>query len=506
MRNGHEEARVLLTVGQLVEPLTGRHWDAPAVTREVSARAARYRRRGLRPGDRVLLHFGNRLEFFAELLAIWRSGAAAVPVDGTLTRVELERLVETVAPRFSVVDDATGETIARALPPGATVLAATEALSPPDLHADLPDDEARPASDALVLFTSGSSGVPKGVVHTHASLAARWSGLRQELGLAAHARTLCLLPTHFGHGLICNSLFPWLAGQELFITPPFRPDLLLRLGAIIDEHRISFLSSVPAMWRLALRVARPPRGGTLQRVHCGSAPLPATLWESVRGWAGTPEVFNTYGLTETGSWVAGTSGGPFTPADGLIGPPWGAILRVQRADAAPCAAGEVGEVWIESPALMRGYLGQDELTRQAIRNGRFATGDLGLLDEHGWLHLRGRERDEINKGGLKISPAEVDAAAEGCRRVADVCAFAVDDPLYGQNVGLAVALTEPDDAAVRELYGWIRERLADGKLPARWWLVDAIPRSERGKVSREAVREACAGRPPLDLTRILQGR
>lgn len=508
MRNGHEEARVLLTVGQLSEPLTGRHWDAPAVTREVSARAARYRRGGLRPGDRVFLHFGNRLEFFAELLAIWRLGGVAVPVDSTLTRVELERLAETVAPRFSVVDDATDGALGRALPPGVAVVDATESLPPADLPpAELPEDGARPSSDALVLFTSGSSGVPKGVVHTHGSLAARWTALRRELGLAAYARTLCLLPTHFGHGLICNSLFPWLAGQDLFITPPFRPDLLLRLGAIIDEHRISFLSSVPAMWRLALRVARPPRGGTLRRVHCGSAPLPATLWESVRGWAGTPEVFNTYGLTETGSWVAGTSGGEFTPADGLIGPPWGAILHVQHADdATPCAAGEIGQVWIESPALMRGYLGQDELTRQAIQAGRFATGDLGLLDERGWLHLRGRERDEINKGGLKISPAEVDAAAEGCRRVADVCAFAVDDPLYGQNVGLAVALTEPDDAAVREVYGWIRERLAEGKLPARWWLVDAIPRSERGKVSREAVRETCAGRPPLDLTRILQGR
>jgi acyl-CoA synthetase (AMP-forming)/AMP-acid ligase II len=501
MQNGHEEARVLLTVGQLVEPLTGRHWDAPAVTREVSARTARYQRRGLRPGDRVLLHFGNRLDFFAELLAVWRSGGVAVPLDSTLTRVELERLAETVAPRFAVVDDATDGSIARALPSGAAVVDATEALPP----ADLPADQARPARDALVLFTSGSSGVPKGVVHTHASLAARWSALREELGLSAYARALCLLPTHFGHGLICNSLFPWLAGQDLFITPAFRPDLLLRLGAIIDEHRISFLSSVPAMWRLALRVARPPRGGTLRRVHCGSAPLPATLWESVRAWAGTPEVFNTYGLTETGSWVAGTSGGPFTPADGLIGPPWGAVLHVQRADAAPCATGEVGEVWLESPALMRGYLGQDELTRRAIRNGRFATGDLGLLDERGRLHLRGRERDEINKGGLKISPAEVDAAAEGCPRVTDVCAFAVDDPLYGQNVGLAVALLEPDDAGVRELHGWIRERLAEGKLPARWWLVDAIPRSERGKVSREAVREACAARPPLDLTRILQG-
>ena len=100
----------------------------------------------------------------------------------------------------------------------------------------------------------------------------------------------------------------------------------------------------------------------------------------------------------------------------------------------------------------------------------------------------------------------MDASAEGCPRVGDVCAVAVDDPLYCPNVGLAIALTDTADAAVREAYGWIRERLAEGKLPARWWRVDAIPRSERGKVSREAVREACEGRPPLDLTRILQGR
>ena len=173
---------------------------------------------------------------------------------------------------------------------------------------------------------------------------------------------------------------------------------------------------------------------------------------------------------------------------------------------APCAPGETGHVWLETPALMRGYLGRDDLTRRVVVKGRFATGDLGLLDKRGWLHLRGRERDEINKGGMKISPAEVDAAAEGCARVAEVCAFAVDDPLYGQNVGLAVALTAGGEGAVRELYRWMGERLAEAKLPARWWLVDALPRSERGKVSREAVREACAGRPPLDLARILQER
>jgi long-chain acyl-CoA synthetase len=107
---------------------------------------------------------------------------------------------------------------------------------------------------------------------------------------------------------------------------------------------------------------------------------------------------------------------------------------------------------------------------------------------------------------MKIAPAEIDAAAEGCPGVAEVCAFAVDDPLYGQNVGLAVTVAREGDEAVGDLYRWMRERLVETKLPARWWRVDAMPRSDRGKVSRDAVREACAGRPPLDLTRILQGR
>ena len=479
------------------------------MTRAVAARSARWTRRGLRPGDRVFLHSGNRLEFFAELLALWRLGACAVPLDPRLTRVELERLVEAASPRFSVVDDSVE--VASALPASVAVVGADEA----DGTGDLPPDLAEPGADALILFTSGSSGRPKGVVHTHASLRARWAALRHHLGLAAYGRTLCLLPTHFGHGLICNSLFPWLAGQDLFITPPFRPALLARLGALIDEHHIPFLSSVPAVWRLALKVAKPPRRAPLERVHCGSAPLPATLWDGIRGWSGTKEVFNTYGLTETGSWVAGTSGGPFTPADGLIGAPWGATIRVRRAaDAdglaalggAECAPGETGHVWLETPALMRGYLGRDDLTRRVLVDGHFATGDLGTLDERGWLHLRGRERDEINKGGMKIAPAEVDAAAEGCPGVAEVCAFAVDDPLYGQNVGLAVTMGQEGDEAVGDLYRWMRERLAETKLPARWWRVDAMPRSDRGKVSRDAVREACTARPPLDLARILQGR
>ena len=348
-------------------------------------------------------------------------------------------------------------------------------------------------------------------MHTHRSLRARWIALQQSLGTEAYRRTLCLLPTHFGHGLICNCLFPWLSGQDLFILPPFTPDAVMRLGAIIDEHRITFMSSVPAVWRLALKTARPPQAGTLKRVFCGSAPLSGHLWREVQRWTGTRDVCNAYGITETGSWVAGTTIPDMEPDDGLIGVPWGAEVAITREGSpdlppglgARCEPGESGFVWLNTAALMKGYLDRDDLTGQVVRNGWFLTGDLGFVDTRGYLYLRGRVRDEINKGGMKVYPADIEAVAEQFAPVTDLCCFAVDDAHYGQNVGLALVLADASDETVRALHGRLRSRLAEHQMPVRWFVVSAIPRTSRGKVNRDNVAEACRAVTPLDLRRIL---
>lgn len=267
-----------LQIGNLTEPVSGRRWDRSAIAREVACRIARFQTHGLVRGDRVFLPFGNRLEFFAELLAIWRLGACAVPIDARLTPFEVANLVAAALPRLAVVDDATDPGVLVAL-----AAAGVRAINTVDTGTDEASAGlSRLDDDALILFTSGSAGAPKGVVHTHRSLRARWVSLRDQLGIAPFARTLCMLPTHFGHGLICNCLFPWLSGQDLFITPPFRPEIIMRLGNLLDEHRITFMSSVPSVWRLALKLARPPKAGTLQRVHVGSAPLSAHVWEDIR--------------------------------------------------------------------------------------------------------------------------------------------------------------------------------------------------------------------------------
>ncbi len=502
-----------LTLGPLTEPLSGKHWDRATVIEQWRRRLTFYARNNLAPGDRVFLHCGNTPEFFVDLLALWTLGACAVPIDARLTPFEVETLAAAAAPRFSLwlatPDPGFGPALAGL---GVEILDVREA------ETETPYDGAPPGSllgldtDALILFTSGTTGAPKGVVHTHRSLRARWAALRQSLGVAAFRRTLCLLPTHFGHGLICNALFPWLSGQHLFILPPFKPDLILQLGALLDEHQITFMSSVPTVWRLALKTAKPPQSSTLQRVFCGSAPLSAHLWEDIRRWTGTDAVWNAYGITETGSWLAGTSVGDFTPQDGLVGEAWGGLVRVLRTSETrtqlgvedSCPPGDNGHIWVNTPALMRGYLDRDDLTKEVVSAGWFLTGDVGFIDDRGWLYLRGREREEINKGGMKIYPGDVDAVVERFDETVDVCTFALDDVLLGEEVGIAVVLRSRKEQTMRALHQWMAQRLARHQMPKRWYVVEEIPRTSRGKVNRAAVAARCASLEAVDLRGLLR--
>ncbi|HKU85061.1 MAG TPA: class I adenylate-forming enzyme family protein [Casimicrobiaceae bacterium] len=489
--------------------MSGRSVSGREIVELSTRRSACYADLGLRRFDRVFLHHGNSIEFFADLLAVWHLGACAIPIDPRLTPFEVETLAAAAKPRLSIRCDITEAPATSATLPGARVLSTGEAgerarrfsvTMAPACGASLDDD-------ALILFTSGTTGEPKGVVHTHRSLRSRWSSLDASLGLDAFSRTLCVLPTHFGHGLICNCLFPWLSGRDLYVAPPFTLPILSRLGAMVDEFEITFMSSVPTVWRLALKVAAPPRTATLERVCCGSAPLSAALWNSVRAWTGASDVLNAYGITETGSWLAGTTPPNVTPEDGLVGVAWGGELKILEsgstrtspAAAKACAHRQSGHVWIKTPALMRGYLDRDDLTQRAVRDGWFSTGDIGYMDERGALYLEGREREEINKGGTKIHPGDVDNVVERFDGVLDVCTFGCDDVLHGQNVAIAVVLNACDDETLCRLRAWTQRHLAAHQFPQRWYVVPSLPRSARGKVSRDAVARLCAPLEPVDL-------
>ena len=503
-----------LKPGRLIELPSGSFLNENEILQKIDQRCAYFTACGIKHQDRVFFHMSNCAEFFLDLLAIWEIGGCVIPIDTRLTEYEIGNLVNAAKPKFSIFADAPVDTFASQLEnAGIHVLSLHNLDKGKQVAGMIRKSQKSNFSmddDALILFTSGTTGDPKGVVHTHRSLRAQWIGLYRSLGIRSFCRSLCLLPTHFGHGLICNSLFPWMFGQDLYIAPPFDATLLMRLGRLLDENKITFMSSVPSMWRIALKTSQPPGSGSVQRVFCGSAPLSADLWRNIKEWTGADEVVNAYGITETGSWLAGTTVEDYTPENGLIGIPWGGVIKVARTKTTDrslnvedeCEAEESGYVWVQTPALMKGYFKRQDLTARVVRDGWFLTGDIGLKDNRGFLYLKGREREEINKGGMKIYPGDIDNIAERFSATQDVCTFGYDDPLLGQNIGIALVLKQKDEQDLAKLYRFMAEHLAKHQMPQKWFLVSEIPRTSRGKINREKVALACADIAPTDFQRL----
>jgi acyl-CoA synthetase (AMP-forming)/AMP-acid ligase II len=449
----------------------GVRWDAATLATEVARRAERLSKLRLGRGQIVAITHGGSAPFFADLLATWATGAAAACLDSALTAPELETVLSFLKPAALLASD-TAAPIERLNDP-----------EPAQASASRPDDP------ALILFTSGTTGAPKGVVLSFQALSARMAHNRSAIGEKPLARTLVTLPTHFGHGLIGNALTPLLAGGDIVLHPPGLA-LAQNLGRIIDDHRISFMSSVPAFWRMALKFSAAPRLDSLLRIHVGSAPLSGRPWSEIASWS-RAEVVNCYGMTETANWIAGASSATAI-ADGLVGRMWGGVAAVADDQGVVRPAGE-GEIVVQPPSLMSGYLYRPDLTAAAIRDGWFRTGDYGTVDECGEIRLTGRIKDEINRAGFKVQPGEIDTLLEGHPAIVEACTFAIADPVSGEAVAAAVKLAAGARETPETLRAWCSTRLRREAIPERWFFVAEIPRTERGKVSRDAIRRALVG-------------
>lgn len=469
--------------GSIEDVALGLRWTPRALAAEVARRAAVLAARGIAPGSIIVIAHSGTARFFADLFATWALGCAAAIVDPALTAREVETLVQFVDPSAVLIDEA--PMTARINAPIFRLAAEAASSDPAILE---PSDD--PERAALILFTSGTTGSPKGVVLSFRALASRVALNRAAIGDAVRARTLVALPTSFGHGLIGNALTPLTSGADI-VLHPMGLELASQLGRIIDRFRIGFLSSVPALWRMALKLSDPPAAATLARVHVGSAPLSAELWTRIAAWSGA-EVVNCYGITELANWVAGASSRVDGICDGLVGRPWGGRVAVKDHSGGIRNTGE-GELLVQSPSLMSGYLRRPDLTQAAMMKDWFCTGDIGRVDERGLVALTGRIKEEINRAGLKVQPAEIDAVIESHPAVAEACVFAIPDAASGEIVGAAVCLDSRETTTVEALRNWCAARLRREAIPERWFVVDKLARNERGKISRDAVRQSLLG-------------
>lgn len=437
--------------------------------------------------DHVIIAHGGTADFFGDLFGVWQAGACAVCIAPDLTANELGVICDFVSPAAILMGRSGGPDLS-----GVTTPVFQSAVDRPvgqgDATSPVTNALDRPA---VMLFTSGTTGQPKGVVHSFRSLLSRVALNRAFIGTDTLRRSLCVLPTHFGHGLIGNCLTPLLGGDDLYLYPDTSLRGIQGIGAAVAQNDISFMSSVPAFWRMALRVLPPLEKETLKRVHIGSSPLSADLWQGVIDWCGTDEVANLYGITETANWAAGAIASQYAPEDGLIGRMLGGTAAVLDESGDIRGHGQ-GEIMLQTPSLMSGYHGRPDLSAEVLRDGWYLTGDIGEIAADGTMRLTGRQKAMINKAGMKVHPEEVDLLLEQNPHVAEACCFAVPDPVQGETVGAAVVFADADsEISAKDLRGWCQSRIKPQAVPDKWFFVSSIPKTDRGKINRDAVRDHC---------------
>ncbi len=467
---------------RIIDVRSGRVLDYAAFYRAVSARAAVLREAVLK-GDTVAMCHRDGMVLLVDLFAAWQTGAVALVLSPSLTAFERSRVAAWAKPACWIGQPDSPEGIPR-IPPELEDRGDTRAGFSPSAQPFGPSTN----DAAVILLTSGSTGVPKGVALGHRALCIRLRGNIRQIGKPTLARTLVPLPLHFGHGLIGNALSALLAGGDVLLWPEPGVNGLAHLGTVLDEHAVTFMSSVPSMWRMALKLSPPPRQKMLRRVHVGSESLPAKLWQDICDWSGTRKVYNMFGMTEAANWISGASAEDSGLTEGAVGKPWTGDWRILRDDGRLAESGH-GEILIHDPALMNGYVNDPEATAAAFHGSWFCTGDIGELDSDGTLRIVGRRKNQINRGGIKIAAEEVELILEQHPDVQQTCAFALPDAVSGEIVAAAVVLKDGSNISQAVLQAWCAGRLRQEAVPSRIIFLADIPRNDRGKKVRKAVRE-----------------
>jgi len=448
------------------------------VARRVEAAAEQFAAAGVGRGDVVAVMLPNRVELLLGLMAAWRLGAAATPVNPVFTPNEAG---------YQITDSG-AKLLLGAADPGADygvpVLAVDELSASP--FGTLPVPDTRLDDLALLIYTSGSTGRPKGVMLDHANLVAMATSIGEVLKLSPDDNCLLVLPLFHVNAILVSGLAPIMAGAQVTILPRFAPDTFL---AAVSRYRATYFSAVPAIYA---RLAELPAGqlgdtSSVRFAVCGAAPVPVGLLERSESRFGFP-IIEGYGLTE------GTCASAINPLDGPRKPGTvgvalpGQQVAAMRADGSFAAAGERGEVVVKGPNVMRGYLGRPEATAETVVDSWLHTGDVGILDEDGYLTIVDRIKDMIIRGGENIYPKEIESVLARHGAVLEAAVIGVPHEIYGE-VPVAYVVTYPDARVTAdELLAHCRGQLTKVKIPTAVRIVPALPKNAVGKTDKPALR------------------
>ena len=338
---------------------------------------------------------------------------------------------------------------------------------------------------ALILHTSGSTGRPKRVPLRHFNLAVSSANIANTYALSEADVSLCIMPLFHVHGLIGSLMSTLLSGGTVVVPTKFNA---LSFWRTVREHRVTWYSGVPTMHQVLLARAhhKPAEAATLRFIRSCSAPLSSELIHKIEGLFGVPFV-EAYGMTEAAHQMTSNPLPPRHRKAGSVGVGAGLRVSIMDKEGNHLGTNQRGEVAIQGANVFRGYENNPEANARAFVNGWFRTGDEGILDEDCYLHLTGRIKDIIIRGGENIAPHEVDEILLRHPAVAAAVTFGCFHPTLGEEVAAAVVLHEPHGATESALIKHCRELLAEYKCPKKIYLVTSIPTTATGKIRRRAV-------------------
>ena len=461
---------------------------------------------GVRAGQRVALQMPNAPEFGVAYFGILMSGATVVPLNPLLKAEEVRYVLQDsevaamlcLPVGYPVLREARqgagrgvpilllgGDTDARdagdvAFAPAAAS-GVTGAIPPLDDHAV-----------AVCLYTSGTTGRPKGAMLTHGNLLSNLLAFNRVLQATEADVFLTVLPMFHAFAATVMFLGPIMLGATIVVEPRFVPDLVLKAVA---DHRVTLFSGVPTMYAMLAAAPRPALDLASWRLCIsGGAGLPPPVLEAFEAKYGVP-IYEGYGPTECSPVLTVNPPGGSRKI-GSVGPAIPDVeLRIVDDDDQPQPTGTVGEIVARGPNVMLGYLNRPAETAQALRHGWYHTGDLGRVDEDGYYYIVDRKTDLIIVGGLNVYPREIELVLAQHPAVAESAVIGVPDPLRGEVPQAMVVLREGAEATSQGLLAWCRQRLAAYKVPRGLNIVPALPKTVTGKVLKSQLRAAARSSP-----------
>ena len=458
--------------------------DHAALRREVDRLAEQLRSAGLRANDRIAIVLPNGPEMALVLLAAMSVGCAA-PLNPKYREDEFRFYLDDLHAAALITIPGASPAAHAAAPVGTiSIDASGEGLSIELIAAEsaATSSTERPKADdqALVLHTSGTTSRPKIVPLRQRNLAWSARNIAAALQLTSADRSLNVMPLFHIHGIMAGLLAPLSAGGSVVCTPGFDA---FKFHRWVDTLHPTYYSAVPTMHQMVLARAPEPRPTTLRFVRSSSAALPGPVLEGLEALFDVP-VVEAYGMTEASHQMTCNPLPPAATKPGSVGVATGIEVAILDSQNRVLPTGERGEVAIKGRTVVDGYENNPTANEAAYTDGWFRTGDEGMLDDEGYLFLTGRLKEQINRGGEKISPVEVDEVLLRHPAVAEAITFAIPHDKLGEEVGAAVVLAEGHEASERDLRAYLSEQLAAFKVPKRIVFVTEIPKGATGKPQR----------------------